>query len=60
MEKIRYAGIGGKLADWLENWLMNETQRERINGSCSDWVEVTSGIPQGFSLSPIIFSRAYL
>ena len=33
MDKIRNAGIGEKLADWLENWLglLSRTQRVAIN-----------------------------
>ena len=59
MCKIREAGIGGKLGDWIENWLGNRIQRVIINGSNSDWAEVMSGVPQGSILGPLLFT-AYI
>ena len=44
MNKIRQAGIDGKIANWIENWLKGRTKRVCINGIYSDWVEVTSGL----------------
>ena len=49
LSKLHGYGIQGNLLSWIEAFLTGRKQRVVLNGHCSIWSDVVSGVPQGLS-----------
>ena len=54
--KLHHYGIRGDILKWIKEFLDNRKQAFVVTGINSDKISISSGVPQGSILGPIMFS----
>ena len=53
--KLKYYRIDNQVINWIAKWLTSHKQRVLLDDESSDYIPMTSGVPQGTVLGPLPF-----